>query len=181
VRRIAASVARLDQLSASLADAVSNQDTATREIARSVADQASATREVTERITRVLTDAQDAGGRAERTRTETAVLATDADTLMQQVVRIVRTSVPEVDRRQHPRRPAAGEARLTVDGRTVTTRLLDESEGGFGVAPVPGVRPGQRGELVPPGRPPQPVEVRNVQDSKVGLAVLGAGARRTAA
>jgi methyl-accepting chemotaxis protein len=181
VRRIAASVARLDQLSASLADAVSNQDTATREIARSVADQASATREVTERITRVLTDAQDAGGRAERTRTETAVLATDADTLMQQVVRIVRTSVPEVDRRQHPRRPAAGEARLTVDGRTVTARLLDESEGGFGVAPVPGVRPGQRGELVPPGRPPQPVEVRNVQDSKVGLAVLGAGARRTAA
>ena len=181
VRRIAGSVARLDQLAAGLADAVASQDTATREIARSVADQASATREVTERIGRVLTDAQEAGGRAGRTRGETAVLAEDADTLMKQVVQIVRTSVPEVDRREHPRRPAAGEARLTLDGRTHTTRLLDQSESGFGVAPVPGARPGQRGDIVLPGRPAIAVKVRSVGDKKLGLGVIEPTARQSAA
>ena len=173
VRRIAVSIARIDQLAASLADAVGQQDSATREIARSILESTQATRSVAERIAQVSTEARDAGERAKRTRTETASLAANADQLTQQVVRILRTSVPEVNRRADVRKPAEGEVLLTIGGTRQQTRLADVSAGGLGVRSALAANPGDRGTaLMPNGGAAVPVEVRSVRDGRTGLAFV---------
>jgi len=103
VRRIAASVARMDTLSTTLADAVQQQDSATREIARAIAQAAQSSRDVTGRITQVAADAREAGSRAASTQTEIESLSANAERITHEVVAILRTSVPEVDRRAAPR------------------------------------------------------------------------------
>jgi methyl-accepting chemotaxis protein len=174
VRRIAGSVARIDRFAANLAEAVGQQDNATREIARSIADATQATREATQRIAHVSADSRDAGSRAERTRAETASLATAAETLTQQVVGIVRTSVPEVDRRQRPRDDAHGVATLEIGGVTRPVQVVDSSSTGIGVTGAGNLVPGQRGTLHRPGQPPAAVEVRHAKDGRAGLFFFAA-------
>jgi methyl-accepting chemotaxis protein len=172
VRRIARSVTRIDQLAASLAEAVSQQDGATREIARSIAEATQATRDGADRIHHVSEDARDNGARSARIQAETADLAQRASDLTRQVVGIVRTSVPEVDRRAEERLPASGRATLSVAGATREVRLADISPGGVGVAGAEGVQPGQRGTIVVPTKPPAEIEVRHVQGDRAGLAYV---------
>ena len=174
VRRIAQAVARIDSLAANLADAVDRQDSATREIARGIGEAARATREASQSITSVTTDARDAGDRAARTEAETARLAADAEALTRQVVSIVRTAVPEVDRRSETRRPGQGHATLDIGGGAIGVDVIDVSEGGLGVrAPAQhALRSGQRGTLRAAGQPPRQVEVRHVGTDRIGLAYL---------
>lgn len=178
VRRIAQAVGRIDQLAASLADAVSRQDSATREIARSIGESTQATREAAQRISSVTTDSRDAGARAARTEEETARLATDADELTRQVVGIVRTAVPEVDRRAEQRASGEGTAVLEFGGATRQAQVLDISPGGVGIGLADGQPPavGQRGTIRLPGRPPQDVEVRHVRGMRAGLVFVAAKA-----
>lgn len=178
VRRIAQAVGRIDQLAASLADAVSRQDSATREIARSIGESTQATREAAQRISSVTTDSRDAGARAARTEAETARLATDADELTRQVVGIVRTAVPEVDRRAEQRASGEGTAVLEFGGATRQAQVLDISPGGVGIGLADGQPPavGQRGTIRLPGRPPQDVEVRHVRGMRAGLVFVAAKA-----
>ncbi len=181
VQRIAQSVARMDALAASLADAVGQQDSATREIARSIAESTQATREVTQRIGQVSADAREAGERAGRSRQETSALATEAEGLTRQVVGILRTAVPEVDRRSHPRTPQSGQAVLEIGGQRVTVAMRDISAGGVGVVGELEMGPGARGTLHLPGQKPRPVELRNRQDGRAGLAFLDTAQARNAA
>jgi methyl-accepting chemotaxis protein len=170
VRRIAQSVARMDTLSASLAAAVGQQDAATREIAQSIAGSTQASREVNERITEVSTDAREAGTRAQSTQQETAALAESAEALTHQVVSILRTAVPEVDRRVHPRRPYNATATLTIGGRQQAVRVVDISPGGVGLADPVEAQVGSRGTLSLPGQPPIPILVRAQQKGVGGVA-----------
>lgn len=173
VRRIARSVTRIDQLAASLADAVGQQDAATREIARSIAEATQSTRQGVERIGQVGDDARHNGERAARMQSDTAELATEADNLTRQVVGIVRTAVPEVDRRTGPRTPAMGAATMNLNGATQQVQLADTGPGGLGVTGAANVRPGQRGNIkVPPKTTPVEVEVRSVRGDRVGLAYI---------
>ncbi|OYW09397.1 MAG: hypothetical protein B7Z53_03025 [Rhodospirillales bacterium 12-71-4] len=174
VQRIAQSVARMDALAAGLADAVGQQDSATREIARSIASSTQATREVTQRIGQVSTDAREAGERAGRSRQETATLAAEAEGLTRQVVEILRTAVPEVDRRSNPRSPAAGQAVLEIGRQKLTVEMQDLAVGGVGVLGELEVEPGTRGTLHLPGQPPRPVELRNRKGGRAGFAFLDA-------
>ena len=175
VRRISASVARMDTLSTTLAEAVQQQDAATREIARSIALAAQSSRDVTERIAEVAADAREAGARAATTQGEIERLSGNAERITHEVVAILRTSVPEVDRRAAGRVPANGTAVLTIGGTATTLRLVDRAEGGFSLAGTFAGRPGQKGTVTLPGERPRPVEVRNVQGDRVGLAFLEAG------
>ncbi|MFL1460947.1 methyl-accepting chemotaxis protein [Roseococcus sp. DSY-14] len=175
VRRIAASVGRMDQLAAHLSDAVGQQNAATRDIARNVAEAAEAAREVTRRIGEVAADAREAGDRAGRTRTETAALAEGTAALSSQVVGILRSAVPEVDRRAAERRPHGGEASLVLDGREHRLRVLDLSENGVGLEGEVAARPGQRAMLALPGRAAAPVEVRHMRDGRLGVQFLERG------
>ena len=175
VRRIAGSVSRLDQLAATLAETVGQQDDATREIARSIAESTHASRAVTERLMQVSVDARDAGERALRTQSATADLAVSAEDLRHQVVEIVRTSVPEVNRRQAARRPGQGEAELTIGGERQKLAVADVSEGGVGLVGSVNARPGERGTVALPGKPAVGAEVRSVQGGRVGVAFVAAG------
>ncbi len=181
VRRIAGSVARIDQFAANLADAVGQQDSATREIARSIAEATQATREMADRIDAVTTDARDAGTRAARAQVETANLAAEAEGLTQQVVQILRTSVPEVDRREHPRSPARGAATIEVNGVTRQVEVVDVAEGGVGIREAEGLVVGQRGSIRMAHRPPVRFEVRNLRDGRAGLDFLDQAETRRAA
>ena len=175
VRRIAASVARMDTLSSTLAEAVQQQDSATREIARSIAQAAQSSRDVTGRITEVAADAREAGSRAAATQGEIERLSGNAERITHEVVAILRTSVPEVDRRAAPRQSANGEATLTLGGASTRLRLLDRSQGGVSLAGDVAAHPGQRGTVALPGERPRAVEVRHVQGDRIGLAFAEAG------
>ncbi|MBP0463159.1 HAMP domain-containing protein [Roseomonas sp. PWR1] len=174
VRRIAQAVARIDRLAANLADAVDRQDSATREIARGIGEAARATREASQSITSVTADARDAGDRAARTEAETARLAADAEELTHQVVSIVRTAVPEVDRRSGPRRPTQASASLSIGAETLAVDVVDVGPGGAGIRAdaAATLRSGQRGVLRMPGQEARQVEVRHVAADRIGLAYL---------
>ncbi len=172
VRRISASVARMDTLSTTLAEAVQQQDAATREIARSIATAAQSSRDVTDRITQVATDAREAGTRATRTQEQIVELSGNAERITREVVAILRTSVPEVDRRGEPRTPAGGDVTLVFGGASQRLVLVDRSDGGFSVEGTPPGRPGQRGTAALPGQPPRDVEIRYIQGDRIGLAFV---------
>ena len=175
VRRIAGSVGRMDVLASTLAEAVQQQDSATREIARSIATAAQSSRDVSERITAVATDAREAGTRAARTQEEIEKLSANAERVTHEVVAILRTAVPEVDRRSVARSPASGEAVLNVAGSSTRMRVLDQSEGGLGLAGTVQAHPGQRGTVALPGQRPRDVELRNVAPERVGVAFAASG------
>lgn len=171
VRRIAESVARMDQLAASLAGAVGEQNSATQEIARSIALATQAARDVTDSIGHVSTDAREAGVRAGNTEVAITKLADNAAQLTNQVVEILRTSVPEVDRRRSVRNPVGGTAVLVLDGRRSEVMVGDISSGGMSVSGDVIARIGQRGTVTLTGKPPMEVEVRQVSEKgKVGLS-----------
>lgn len=140
-----------------------------------------ATREVTERIGEVSADAREAGERAARSREETSILAAGAEGLTRQVVGMLRTSVPEVDRRNHPRTPQTGQAVLEIGRQRLTVEVQDIGQGGVGVQGELEVEPGTRGTLHMAGQPPRPVELRNRQGGRAGFAFLDASKARNAA
>lgn len=171
VRRIAESVARMDQLAASLAGAVDEQNSATQEIARSIALATQAARDVTDSIGHVSADAREAGLRAASTEVAITKLADNAAQLTNQVVEILRTSVPEVDRRSSARSPVGGTAVLVLDGRRSEVMVGNISSGGMSVSGDVIARIGQRGTVTLTGKPPMEVEVRQVSEKgKVGLS-----------
>ncbi|MGG5890421.1 methyl-accepting chemotaxis protein [Falsiroseomonas sp. HC035] len=172
VRRIAHSVARMDQLAATLAESVGQQDQATSAIARSIADSTQATRDVSRRIGQVSSDARDAGTRAERSRKETEDLAAEAQGLTHHVVSILRSSVPEVDRRNGPRRSTEGRATLVLGGTGSIVELRDISEGGVGVVGAVTAPLGTRGSLQMEGQAQRAVELRGVDGTRVRLAFV---------
>ncbi|MBU8544771.1 MULTISPECIES: methyl-accepting chemotaxis protein [Roseomonadaceae] len=181
VRRIAQSVARMDDLAATLATSVEQQDEATSAIARSIADSTQAARDVSRRIGQVTTDARDAGARAERSRQETDALAGEAQGLTHHVVRILRSSVPEVDRRGSPRRPAEGTATLVFGGVSSIVQLRNISEGGLAVEGSVDAAIGAHGTVQMPGQAARQVELRGLEGSRVRLAFLDAGRSAKAA
>jgi methyl-accepting chemotaxis protein len=73
---------------------------------------------------------------------------TDAvNDLSHAVIRMVRTSTPEVDRRGCQRYKADLPCRLTVDGQTYRVQLVDISDRGAGVSGAPGLA-GQSGGVL---------------------------------
>jgi methyl-accepting chemotaxis protein len=81
--------------------------------------------------------------------------ATDLDPAVEEprhaVIRIVRSSTPEVDRRTNARRATDVACRLIVDGQTRAARMVDLSETDAQVCDAPGLRAGQRGTLAVDG------------------------------
>ena len=148
VSNIERTITEIDAISGSIAAAMEEQGAATAEIARSVTQTAEAANEITGRITEVSAEARETGMHAVDVQAVASGLADLARELRTTVVRVIRTSTTEVDRR-HSRRYAVDlPCRLTVTGHgVVNARVSDLSEGGArieGAATVPG---GARGTL----------------------------------
>ena len=90
--------------------------------------------------------------------------------LRHSVIRVVRSSTNEVDRRGRPRREQELPCRLHIGGQTYAGQVVDLSEAGAGVRATADVRPGVRGTLAIDaiGFPLALVVKRN-QDAVVGV------------
>lgn len=147
VARMEQTIGEVSAIADSIAAAVEEQGAATSEIARNVAETASAANEVTRRVAEVTAEAQRTGSCSARVHDDSAALNGIVQELKTSLVRVVRTSTSEVDRRQHVRHHAAIPCRLTAGGRTGAARLVDISLGGASVSGGPNFSEGARGTL----------------------------------
>jgi methyl-accepting chemotaxis protein len=147
VTRIEHTIGEVNAIAGSIAAAVEQQGAATAEIARNVSETAVAAQEMTARTTEVSQEARLTGQHAAEVRDNTIGLGEAVDELRHAVIRVVRTSTEEVDRREHARSATDIACRLTVEGQTHSARIVDLSDTGARVHGAPMLRAGLRGTL----------------------------------
>jgi methyl-accepting chemotaxis protein len=147
VGRIEHTIGEMSAIVNSIAAAVEEQGAATADIARTVSQTAAAAGEMSARTSEVSSEAAQTGQRAGAVLGDINALNTAVDELRTAVVRVVRTSTQEVDRRTTVRYPMEWPARMTVDGRHNDVLVVNLSEGGGRVVGGPAVSVGARGTL----------------------------------
>jgi methyl-accepting chemotaxis protein len=131
VVRIEQTITEINSIAGSIAAAVEEQGAATAEIARNITETASAANEMTQRTHEVLHEAEQTGTQAGTVLTNITELRDAVVRLQHAVVRAVRTSTTDVDRRKAPRHATDLACRVTVSGAgTSDARLVDLSAGG---------------------------------------------------
>ena len=182
-------------ISGVIAAAVEEQGAATAEIARNVVETAAAADAMASRIGEVSAEAEQTGRHAEAVHSNTAGLASAVGELRHTVIRIVRSSTTEVDRRTSGRSPVGMSCRLDVAGGTYQAQASDLSEGGACLSGGPALGIGDRGTLQLDGvSSALPFAVRDQADGTLHVAfdltaaqssalrsVLGRVGQRTAA
>jgi methyl-accepting chemotaxis protein len=148
VARIEQTISEINAISGSIAAAVEEQGAATAEIARNVAETASAANQMTERTADVSGEAERTGMQATSVLDDITALKTAVGDLKQSVIRVVRTSTTEVDRRQSARVTASHACRVSVSGAgSHQAQLIDLSEGGAAISGSESLQAGVRGTL----------------------------------
>jgi methyl-accepting chemotaxis protein len=147
VTRIEQTIGEINAIAGSIAAAVEEQGAATAEIARNVNETASAANEMTDRTAEVSSEAEQTGKHAAEVRENAVGLNSAVADLGHSVIRVVRTSAAEVDRRQDHRYPDDLACRICIAGHTSTARLADLSEHGALVKGGPAIPVGTRGTL----------------------------------
>jgi methyl-accepting chemotaxis protein len=147
VARIEQTITEVDAIAGSIAAAVEEQGAATAEIARNVAETATAARQMTGRTDEVAGEAKQTGQRAAEVLANTTALGAAVSDLKQSVIRVVRTSTAEVDRRASSRHDVDVGCRVTVGGQTHAARVDNLSDGGAHVTGGPTLPTGTRGML----------------------------------
>ena len=120
----------MDQIAGSIAAAIEQQSAATSEISRNVIQTAAAAREVSRQIVEVSSEAVETGERAGKVRELIADVGTSIHDLKETLVRAVRTSTDEVDRRRKPRFAVLQPGRVRFDGTETAVTVVNLSEGG---------------------------------------------------
>ncbi len=138
VGQIGREIGEVDRVASSIAAAIQQQGAATREIARSVDLSAQSSREVSSRIANVSGGAEEVSIRAVEVQGAIANASANIAALRSILVRVVRTSSEDADRRVFPRFRI--DVPLTVtnsrESRTAS-KLIDISQGGARIASVP--------------------------------------------
>jgi methyl-accepting chemotaxis protein len=148
VGRIEKTIDEINAIAGSIAAAVEQQGAATAEIARNVSETASAANEMSRRIGEVSEEAERTGQHSTQVRDGTAALHDLVDELKQSVIRVVRTSTAEVDRRSALRHAVNLPCRVTVAGGGMQpATIIDLSMGGASITGGPAVPAGTRGSL----------------------------------
>jgi methyl-accepting chemotaxis protein len=147
VAGIERTIGEMNAIAGSIAAAVEEQGAATAEIARNVAQTAAAASEMTERTGEVSGEAMQTGQRAGAVLADINTLDATVEELKLSVVRAMRTSMQQVDRRSVPRQAMDLPCRLVIGGTTHAARLTDLSEGGARALGAPTLQAGVRGML----------------------------------
>jgi methyl-accepting chemotaxis protein len=149
VGTIERTIAEMDAIASSIATAVEQQGAATAEISRNVTQTAEAANEITSRITEVSAEAQETGQHAADAQIDAVALAELVSDLRRTVVRIIRTSTTEADRRGGGRIAVELQAcRLTFHGYgEAVGRVTELAEGGAGIECAATVPVGTAGTL----------------------------------
>jgi len=130
VKSISQAIEGAGDMTAAIASAITEQSATTDEIARNVSQTSAAAKEVAESIQRVSQEASSTGQRAHSVNDLSDQVAQSIEHLRQVLVRIVRTSTKEVDRRRKPRYRIDRPAKASCGAQNGTLTLVDISEGG---------------------------------------------------
>jgi methyl-accepting chemotaxis protein len=148
VGRIGENIVEIDSIASSIAAAVEQQGAATAEIARNIAQTARAADEMAARASEVSSEAEETNRQAGHVHVGATGLATAVGELKHTVMRVVRTSTSEVDRRTSHRKEISLRCRLIVSGQGVLNgRMVDLSEEGARLVDAPRLSVGTRGML----------------------------------
>ncbi len=123
----------IDTIAGSISEAVRQQADATREISRNVGSTASAAAEVSTRIDQVLTEAKHAGDLAGAMSGEAEQVDAATVKLKSALVHAVRTSVSEIDRREHPRTDVNLPCQVQAGSGSTAARVVNISAGGAAI------------------------------------------------
>jgi hypothetical protein len=172
VTRIEQTISEINAIASSVAAAVEQQGAATAEIARSVSETAAAANEMTGRTGEVSAEARETGRHAAQVGADSGALSQAVAELKRGVVRVVRTSTEDVDRRQSRRYATDLPGRLIMaTGATHTVRVVDLSHGGARLADAPDLPAQASGTLQLAAVPfPLPFTVRDGRDGTLHLA-----------
>ena len=140
----------IDKVASTVAAAIEEQASVTSDIARNVAETAHAAQQVSSDITRVASESERVGAVAENVNTVSATICDDVSELTRTLVRVVRTSTQDADRRHTPR--YAVSQSCTVQGLHASgpATLLDISEGGALMATEVSLALNEQGEVILP-------------------------------
>jgi methyl-accepting chemotaxis protein len=119
----------VEAVSSTIAEAIEEQNTVTVEISRTVEETSLAAREVASQIVSVSNEATETGRRATEIRDGSVEIATKVDALRATLVRVIRTSTSDVDRRISSRLYIRRSATLKMQGRSRTVTIRDLSLG----------------------------------------------------
>ena len=123
-------IRKVESVSIAIADAIEEQNTVTAEISRSVEETSQAAREVASQIARVSQEAGETGRRASDMRDGSLDIARKIDALRTTLVRVIRTSTTDVDRRLSSRIDIRRPGVLKLKGTSATVMVRDLSMGG---------------------------------------------------
>ena len=130
-------IRNVDSVSSAIAAAIEEQSAVTREIARTVEETSNAAREVAKQIASVSQEAVATGTRAAEIQDGSAEITRKIDDLHTVLVRVIRTSTSDVDRREAERIGLDREATITIHSRDHGVHLRELSLGGATVRGVP--------------------------------------------
>jgi len=173
VGRIEHTIGEMDAIVSSIAAAVEEQGAATADIARTVSQTAAAASEMSTRTAEVSTEAAQTSQRVGAVLGDINALNTAADELRKAVVRAVRTSTHEVNRRTTVRYTMEWPARLSADGKQYDVLVVDLSEGGGRIAGGPALSVGAPGTLsLEGGRLPLPFRIVGADSGSLRLEFI---------
>jgi len=131
-------IAELDGISATIAEAMAQQNEATADIARTVVGTADAARQMTGRLAAVTEAGEAVGARAVALAEMTREVVSGLTGLRQALVATVRGAAPKLERRGSTRHAVDLEVTLHQAGRGIRARLRDVSMGGARLGPDTG-------------------------------------------
>ena len=123
-------IRKVESVSSSVAAAIEEQSAVTVEISRTVEETSHAAREVAAQIVSVSNEAIETGRRASEISDGSAEIASKVADLRATLVRVIRTSTTDVDRRTSSRVDIRCPGLLTIQGRSVRVVVRDLSLGG---------------------------------------------------
>jgi methyl-accepting chemotaxis protein len=148
VEEIGSQISEIDQVAASVSAAMEEQHAATAEIGRSVAASAAAAQQVSVKMANVGRDAGAVDDRAAQVRTAIGSVAASLSSLRSTLVKVVRTTTTEANRRQWPRIKANRPVTMTSPGiGRLSAMLVDISEGGAWIRVQHGFEIGASGTM----------------------------------
>jgi len=130
-------IRNVESVSAVIAAAIEEQSTVTAEISRTVEETSCAAREVASQIALVSREANETGRRASEIRDGSVQIANKVDELRVTLVRVIRTSTADVDRRLSSRIEITRPGTLKWSGRKVTVTVRDLALGGAMLDQIP--------------------------------------------
>ena len=147
VAEVGGQISEIDGVAASVVQAMEQQQGATTEISRSIAESASLVREVSSKIATVSRGASAVDSRAAEVRNAISSVSTNLSSLKSTLVRIVRTTSEDTDRRLQARVGCELPVRLTSRHGELRTIIRDISESGAMIQCATAMSKGESGTI----------------------------------